>query len=91
MFCRKRDIEMMMVLVDGDRHGDGYVTPIVCKHYNEQTGFWFYLSGVSLSKSTLITWLLQRLIGQLSIHLHNVQTINNGRYVTSTVTVTVNK
>ena len=81
----------MMVLVDGDRHGDGYVTPIVCKHYNEQTGFWFYLSGVSLSKSTPITWILQRLVGQLSIHLHNVQTINNGCYVSSTVTVTVNK
>ena len=74
-----------MVLVDRDRHSDGYVTPIVCKHYNEQTGFWFFLSGVSLSKSTPITWILQRLIGQFSIHLHNLQTI------TSTVTVTVNK
>ena len=38
------DTVSSLVLVDGDPHGDGYVTPIVCKHYNEQTGFWFYLS-----------------------------------------------
>ena len=28
-----------MVFVDGDCHGDGYVTPTVCLYYNEQTGF----------------------------------------------------
>ena len=38
-----------------------------------------------------MTLIFQRLIGQLNHHLHNLQTINNGCYITITVTVTVNK
>ena len=47
--------------------------------------------SLDFTKSTSITQILQRLIGQLNNHLHNLQTINNGCYVTITVTVTVNK
>ena len=67
-----------MVLVDGDHHGKGYVTPIVV-NANEILflGIRFFLS-----KSSPNYMILQGLIGQLKNqevnHLHNLQTITMG-------------
>ena len=47
--------------------------------------------SLDFTKTTPITRILQRLIGRLNNHLHNLQTINNGSYIAITVTVTVNK
>ena len=66
----------LMVLVDGNHHRDGYVTPIVCKHYNEQTGFWQEF----LCQSLHPLHGFYRLIGQLSNHLHNKQWMLRNQY-----------
>ena len=64
-----------MILVDGDRHGEDYITPM-------QIGFYFYQSSIFLTKSTPHYMILQELIGQLNNHkmnhLHNLQTITMG-------------
>ena len=65
-----------MVHVDGDRHGEGYVTPIVV-NANEILPIRRFLS-----KSSPHYMILQGLIGQLNNHkvnnLHNLQTITMG-------------
>ena len=70
--------ETVMVLVDGDCHGKGYVTPIVV-NANE---ILFLPIRVFLSKSSPHYMILQGLIGQLNNHkvnhLHNLQTITMG-------------
>ena len=67
-----------MVLVDGDRHGKGYVTPIVV---NANEILFLPIRGF-LSKSSPHYIILQALIGQLKNHkvnhLHNLQTITMG-------------
>ena len=67
-----------MVLVDGDRHGKGYVTPIVV-NANE---ILFLPIRRFLSKSSPHYMFLRGLIGQLNnhkvSHLHNLQTITMG-------------
>ena len=57
-----------MVLVDGDRHGKGYVTPIVV-NANE---ILFLPPGCFLSKSSPHYMILQGLIGQLNNHKVNL-------------------
>ena len=67
-----------MVLVDSDRHGKGYVTPIVV-NANE---ILFLPIRVFFSKSSPHYMILQGLIGQLNNHkvnhLHNLQTMTMG-------------
>ena len=77
MFQFKHRISTV-VLVDSDRHGKGYVTPIVV-NVNE---ILFLPIRSFLSKSSPHYMILQGLIGQLNNHkvnhLHNIQTITMG-------------
>ena len=77
----------MIVLVDGDRHGNGYITPIVyCLKIMQVV--------VELTNQSLYrVWTLTKklLIGRTKIlcaHYNNLPTMG---YITITVPVTVNK
>ena len=60
----------MIVLVDGDRHGDGYITPM-------QIGSYFYQPEGFLSSQTPHYMNFQGLIGPINNnkvkHLYNLQ------------------
>ena len=45
----------------------------------------------SFVKSTLFTWILPRLIGQLNNNAHTLHAINNRCYITITISITINK
>ena len=66
----------MMVLVDGDQ-GDGYITRL-------------FVSITSGNKILVLPirrlFCSSRRIGQLNKYLHDLQTINNGCYITITMT-----
>ena len=69
----------LMVLVDGDRHGKGYVIPIVV---NANEILFLPIRRFFLSKSSPHYMILQGMIGQLNNHkvnhLHNLETITMG-------------